>query len=344
MRRCPPSGRGSAPPSDSASPAQRQALPLLTHACCICIGADEQVPDDVRGHLLELLVQLCIQRSVPIEHLRAPSGFEYVFCMLDASVERVRCWALQLLALMLEDAKCQKAFAKMAGFDVTSRLLRKHSMSALTPTTLLQMALGTFKLEGERGAPSSGGTGASLVSLVQPHAVQVLLELLPLSPELECSSLELLLKLVDRDSHAGCLVAHGALDWCRHYLARFPNPRQATVAASPSPHTAARDPLDPPDIAAGGGMTGGEGSDLHALALLNSIIGRLFMHGLFHDVKSLKVKELVDLEDFYVVVVSQLLALSRSARDSHRLCNLGLLSSSTATSVLRFNQTLNSKP
>jgi hypothetical protein len=307
----------------------------------ICIGADEQVPDDVRGQLLELLIQLCVQRSVPIEHLRGPSGFEYVFCMLDASVERVRCWALQLLALMLDDAKSQKAFAKMAGFDVMSKLLRKHSMSALTPTTLLQMALGTFKLEGERGAPSSGGTGASLV---HPHAVQVLLELLPLSPELECSSLELLLKFVDRDSHAGCLVAHGALDWCRHYLARFPNPRQATAAASPSPHTAARDPLDPPVSAAGGGVTGGEGGDLHTLALLNSIIGRLFMHGLFHDVKSLKVKELVDLEDFYVVVISQLLEHSRSARDSHRLCNLGLLSSSTATSVLRLIKSSTSIP
>jgi len=66
------------------------------------------------------------------------------------------------------------------------------------------------------------------------------------------------------------------------------------------------------------------------------------MHGLFHDVKALKVKELVDLEDFYVVVIRQLLQHSRS--DSHLLCNLGLLSSSAATSILRFHQTPNPKP
>jgi hypothetical protein len=50
----------------------------------------------------------------------------------------------------------------------------------------------------------------------------------------------------------------------------------------------------------------------------------------------------VDLEDFYVVVIRQLLQHSRS--DSHLLCNLGLLSSSAATSILRFHQTPNPKP
>jgi hypothetical protein len=75
--------------------------------------------------------------------------------------------------------------------------------------------------------------------------------------------------------------------------------------------------------------------DLKTLATLHAIIGRLFMHGLLNDVKALKVKELVDLEDFYVVVVNQLLEHSRSARDAHRLCNLGVLPSSAATAVLR---------
>ena len=300
----------------------------------------------MRGQLLELLIQLSIQRTVPIDHLRGPSGFEYVFCMLDSPLEGVRCWALQLLALMLDDSKCQKAFAKMAGFDVLSHLLRKHTLSAQTPTTLLQMALGTFKLEGQRAAASPGASAAHQgpnqqgpnqgPSLVHPHAVQVLLEVLAQSgdKQLECSSLELLLKFVDRDANAGCLVAHGALDWCRHYLARFPNPRAAAAALSTSLDATGSEPNGPLVNATGGGAAA-DSMDLKTLATLHAIIGRLFMHGLLNDVKALKVKELVDLEDFYVVVVNQLLEHSRSARDAHRLCNLGVLPSSAATAVLR---------
>ena len=61
--------------------------------------------------------------------------------------EEIRCAAIKLLGLMLEDARCLKAWVKLGGFEVLSLLLRQHAFTAQTPTTLLQLALGSFKLE-----------------------------------------------------------------------------------------------------------------------------------------------------------------------------------------------------
>ena len=127
------------------------------------VGA--QVSEAVRVQVLELMIQLWTQRTVSIEHMRGGGGqpgFDYIFSIVDTDSEDLRCLALRALAMMLDCPKCQKAFAKCNGFDVLSRLLRSKHFTAHTPTTLLQMALGSFRVEGAAvggGGGSSGGGG-----------------------------------------------------------------------------------------------------------------------------------------------------------------------------------------
>ena len=117
---------------------------------------------------------------------------------------------------------------------------------------------------------------------------------------MQAKELELLLKILSNSSsstvNAVMLLNSGGLDWCRVLLARMV-PRSEMVAE-----------------AAGGGGNGAAvwdgrswGGQDKALAVLRDIIGRLFVGGLFADVKALNVKVLSDFEGLHVIVIQQLM-------------------------------------
>jgi len=63
------------------------------------LGDDVDVPVTVRAQLVELMIQLWINRTVPFDHMRTATSFDYVLCMLDVAHEPLRCSGLSLLPL-----------------------------------------------------------------------------------------------------------------------------------------------------------------------------------------------------------------------------------------------------
>lgn len=279
----------------------------------LILGAHAQVSVSLRVELLDLLIQLLTQRAVGMDHMRGGNGFEYIMCLLDSDSEALRCAGMKLLGLMLcDDSKCQKAWSKVNGFEVLGYLLRQHPFTSLTPTTLLQLALGSFKME---GSPGGGGT-----TIVHAQVVQVVLELLPLSTDthMTATQLNLLANFLDNKANANSLLAAGALDWCRIYLTHLT--ASTSNATSPdSSRSSSREALEAP-------QRGQKAAGSTGVVAMHAIVGRLFMCGLFGDVKALKVKELVDFEDFHIVVMKQV--LDHIEKHSH-------IPALSATSVLK---------
>ena len=71
------------------------------------------VREQVRSELLDLVIQLWTHRVICVDLIRGHDGFEYIMSLLDCSSESLRCSAIRLLGLMLDDVKCQKAFTKV---------------------------------------------------------------------------------------------------------------------------------------------------------------------------------------------------------------------------------------
>jgi len=63
------------------------------------LGDDVAVAVTVRAQVVELMIQLWINRTVPFDHMRAATSFDYVLCMLDVAHEPLRCSGLSLLRL-----------------------------------------------------------------------------------------------------------------------------------------------------------------------------------------------------------------------------------------------------
>ena len=143
----------------------------------------------VRADLLALMLQLWTQRTIGIQHLCGTKGFDHVFCLLDSPSDELRCSAIQLLGLTLDDSKCQKAFAKVGGFESLSKLLGCHDLRcSRTPTTLLQMALGRFRPDSPASATGCKGASGDSGIIVHVQAVQVLAPNPPM-PQLPCIGL-----------------------------------------------------------------------------------------------------------------------------------------------------------
>ena len=129
----------------------------------------------VRADLLALMLQLWTQRTIGIQHLCGTKGFDHVLCLLDSPSDELRCSAIQLLGLTLDDSKCQKAFAKVGGFESLSKLLGCHDLRcSRTPTTLLQLALGRFRPDSPATETGSKGASGDSGIIVHVQAVQVL--------------------------------------------------------------------------------------------------------------------------------------------------------------------------
>ena len=63
------------------------------------LGDDVAVAVTVRAQVVELMIQLWMNRTVPFDHMRAATSFDYVLCMLDVAHEPLRCSGLSLSPL-----------------------------------------------------------------------------------------------------------------------------------------------------------------------------------------------------------------------------------------------------
>jgi hypothetical protein len=229
-------------------------------------------------------------------------GFELCFCLLDHLSEKIRCSGIRTIGLLLDDSKGSKLFSKLSGFDSMRRILARHGPSADCFGAIVQLAIGTYRFEDSGHLLKSGGQIAwssrqpsAAGTIVHPGAIQTLLSLLEgvTDEDLQCSVLGKLRMLLDVTCNAESILSAGGLDWCRTFL--FP------------------DFDDVPQIAGNSGRLLRSPPGPRAAAAMRGIIGRLFLCGMYRDVKLLRLKEmgpygllkLKDHEAFHLVVISE---------------------------------------
>jgi hypothetical protein len=164
------------------------------------------------------------------------------------------------------------------------------------------LAIGNYRFEESGNLLKSGGQIAWSTrqpavggTIVHPGAIQTIISLLEgvSEEDLQCSVLGKLRMLLDVTSNAELILSAGGLDWCRTFL--FPD-FDDVQQTSGSSGRLLRSQLGP-----------------RAVVAMRGIIGRLFLCGMYRDVKLLRLKEmgpygllkLKDHEAFHLVVISE---------------------------------------
>ena len=274
---------------------------LETEEIVAFIIGDQKSANEVHSDIMDIVYRLWSSRVLSIEYFRSMGAFELCFCFLDHRTERIRCNGIRTIGLLMEDAKCAKAFLKASGFDSMRRILERHRPAIDCFVAILQLAVGAYRFEdssAKAGSQIAWSTRQQAVAgnIVHPGAIQALIGLLEGTDdeELQCLVLGKLKALLEMTSNAELILASGGLDWCRSFL--FPEFEGGPTVIGSNIN---RIPRGRPGARSTKAMRG--------------ILGRLFLCGMYRDARLLRLKEmgpygllkLKDHEEFHLVVVGE---------------------------------------
>jgi len=110
------------------------------------LGDDVAVAVTVRAQVVELMIQLWMNRTVPFDHMRAATSFDYVLCMLDVAHEPLRCSGLSLLrlpysGLSLSPLRCPHLSVALAMPTSLSRPCHAHISLSIPCVAQVRLSL-----------------------------------------------------------------------------------------------------------------------------------------------------------------------------------------------------------